>query len=229
MYRADTFRSKRLHVSAKYIDNGFFILQMSGSRHKDLTGKRFGSVVVVKFLRGGKSSYWECLCDCGNTLEKRLDGLQIMQSDKCKCRTAIPRIGGKKVSSYRIWSSMKERCQNQNHKCYEDYGGRGINVCDRWMKFENFLADMGDKPEGLSLDRVDNNKGYSKENCRWTTMAVQGSNKRNNIMLTHNGVTKTMAEWCRNAKISRGGLQKRLDIGWPFEKAISTPVRVRKE
>lgn len=108
---------------------------------------------------------------------------------------------------------MKSRCLNKNKKSYSDYGGRGIKVCDRWMKFENFLEDMGERPAGMSLDRIDNNGNYCKENCRWATNHQQANNKRSNRLVTFHGVTKSASEWADDLGINRATLYDRLYRG----------------
>ena len=120
---------------------------------------------------------------------------------------------------------MKGRCHNPNNKNYNDYGGRGITVCHRWQKFENFLADMGKRPVDMTLDRVDNNGNYSPENCQWATRAQQSNNKRCVQLFVHNNQAKSLAQWARLCGINTTTLQSRLKNGWSFELAISTPVR----
>jgi len=121
---------------------------------------------------------------------------------------------------------MKQRCNNPNFKYYSDYGGRGIKVCDRWLKFENFLADMGERPDGRTIERIDNDKGYSIENCRWATRIENANNKRNNRMITVDGETDTISNWCRRIGINKGTVKSRVyRLGWSYEKAITQPVR----
>ena len=133
--------------------------------------------------------------------------------------------GGKVSGTYYSHRSMLQRCYSKNHAAYERYGGRGITVCDRWLDFKNFLADMGERPKGCELDREDNNGNYCKENCRWVTRMVQGSNKRNNVHLTFEGVTLTLSQWSRIRDISLDTLWHRIKAGWPVEKAIQQPKR----
>ena len=112
---------------------------------------------------------------------------------------------------YRCWQSMKQRCLNKNDIGYKNYGGRGITVCPEWLNsFKNFYADMGKKPEGLSLDRIDNDGNYCKENCRWATLEEQHNNTRANRFLTYNNKTQTMAQWAREFNISSSTLFGRI-------------------
>lgn len=124
---------------------------------------------------------------------------------------------------YRIWANMVQRCTNTNNPRYADYGARGITVCKRWRKFENFLADMGMPPFGQTLDRKNNNRGYSKANCRWTDAFVQARNSRRAVNITINGVRRCISEWCTATGISYGLYKARTKRGWPQKKALSTP------
>lgn len=119
---------------------------------------------------------------------------------------------------------MKTRCLNSNAPNFYAYGGAGIGVDERWLCFDNFYADMGERPKGTSLDRIDNTKGYSKENCRWATPLKQGANKKNNLLITHEGVTKTSAQWATSLGLTKGTVWNRIKIlGWTEEKAVLTP------
>jgi hypothetical protein len=131
--------------------------------------------------------------------------------------------------TYTAWKHMKHRCYNKNNPYYKDYGGRGITVCDRWIVengFINFLEDMGESPPGLSIDRIDNNLGYSKENCKWSTNKEQTRNKRNNRLIVFGGRTQCLASWAEERMISPKILKERLDkLGWSIKKALTTPVK----
>ncbi len=117
---------------------------------------------------------------------------------------------------------MKKRCLLQTHDSYKNYGGRGITVCERWMKFENFYKDMGDPPERMTLERKNNNKGYSKRNCKWATMKEQSNNTRNNIRITFKNETHTATEWSEKVNLSIQLLLWRLRHGWSIEKTLTT-------
>jgi len=114
------------------------------------------------------------------------------------------------------------RCKNPNHPAFDSYGERGIQVCDRWLKFENFYADMGEKPDNHSLDRIDNNGSYCPENCKWSTVKEQNNNKRSNRLLTADGMTLNLAQWEVKQGLTKGALSNRLNRGWTLERVIST-------
>lgn len=124
---------------------------------------------------------------------------------------------------YNIWSSMLGRCLNENNPRYSFYGGRGIKVCKRWQSFTNFLADIGERPTGMSLDRINNDKGYSPSNCRWATRVQQMNNRRSCHNLTFNGMTMTIAQWARHTGIKRATIKSRiLYLKWDVQKALTT-------
>jgi len=120
---------------------------------------------------------------------------------------------------------MKQRCSNPNHLAYANYGGRGIGYCDRWERFENFLSDMGEKPKGKELDREDNSKGYSPDNCRWVEKIDNIMNRRCTKYLTVNGERRTWVEWANFANITRGALTMRLKRGWLPEETVGIKKR----
>lgn len=124
-------------------------------------------------------------------------------------------------STYSSWKEMNKRCYNKNCKAYSSYGARGITVCDRWRKsFKNFLEDMGFKSKNLSLDRIDNNSGYFKENCRWATKKVQARNRRSNHLIKINEEIKSLAEWSEKTNLNSDLIKARLKYGWTPEEAL---------
>ncbi len=121
---------------------------------------------------------------------------------------------------YSIWGGIIQRCHNEQCPAYPRYGGRGITVSDEWRTFENFYRDMGERPQGKSLDRSDNDKGYSKENCRWATPKEQARNTRKNLYITHKGQTYLLLEWAEQLGLKSFTLRKRLENGWSIKSAL---------
>jgi hypothetical protein len=131
--------------------------------------------------------------------------------------------GMSKTGIHKIWKSMRSRCDKPNDVAYNNYGGRGIRVCERWQKFINFFNDMGHKPVGKSIDRIDNNGDYSPENCHWVTQKEQCRNMRKNKMLKFNGETKCLSEWAEVTGFNKSTIAYRLNHGWSVEKALTQP------
>jgi len=126
---------------------------------------------------------------------------------------------------YRKWINMLCRCLNPKDINYKNYGARGITVCKRWHKFENFIEDMGLPKENETLDRVDNNKGYAKNNCRWVSYTVNSRNRRNNRIVTFQGKSKPIVQWAEELNMNRKTLVMRLNAGWSVERTLTTPTR----
>lgn len=197
----------------------------------NLKGLRFGQLTVVERAENrGNQTAWVCLCDCGNRCVVMSTHLKAGHTQSCGClqreRTSQAReIHGKSNSRlYRIWSNMKSRCYNPNTTYYQDYGGRGITVCDEWKDdFQAFYewAVLHGYSDDLTIDRKDNNLGYSPDNCWWTTRSKQQNNRRNNRYISYNGETLTITQWARKLGISQKVLFARLnDYHWDIEKSL---------
>jgi ribosomal protein S27E len=205
----------------------------------DLTGKVFGRWTVIKLDRKEKrSSFWEVKCECGTIKVVYRGSLTTGRSKSCGClcaeRISLAKTthghtaNGKTSLTYRTWVGMWSRCTNKNEDSYPHYGGRGILIDPQWEKFENFLSDMGVKPVGMSIERIDNDKNYCKENCRWATDIEQANNKRNSRILTHNNASMSLCSWARKVKISPKTIQDRLHSGWEVSRALDQQVRTPK-
>lgn len=125
--------------------------------------------------------------------------------------------------TYKSWHMMMQRCTNPNNQQYKDYGGRGIYVCQEWFEFAGFLASMGVRPEGTSIERIDNNSDYTPENCKWATRKEQQNNQRGNVWIEFNGETRTQSDWAERIGLKPHSLYQRLQHGWTVENALTTP------
>ncbi len=150
---------------------------------ENLTGRTFGELTVVsKAGSRGRKAHWWCTCACGRlSISVASSSLRSGNTSSCGCARGIHRhaLKAQHTATYNSWAAMKSRCLNPANPRYKDWGGRGITVCERWLSFGNFLTDMGEKPAGTSLDRIENAGNYEKSNCRWATPAQQAANTRN--------------------------------------------------
>ena len=189
----------------------------------DLTGERFGRLTITG--RAGSDAQrkptWRCICDCGNIVVVRGAALKSGHTRSCGCYShdIHTKHGEERTRLYAIWHSMKSRCFCKSHKFYSDYGGRGITVCEEWLSFANFrnwAYSTGYNPDApkweCTLDRIDYNGGYSPENCRWVSMEVQGSNKRNNRYFEFQGEVHSLKEWAEILGIKYQTLYARLTV-----------------
>lgn len=203
------------------------------SKEKDFTGKTINSVYVISKSRVEHTKYnvrvyWECRClKCGNVFEVRGDSLSgkrlIKTCPHCAKNTCR---GLSKTRIHAIWTTMLQRCNNENNPVYHSYGGRGIKVCERWLDFNNFYDDMiGSYSDNLTIDRIDCNGDYCKENCRWATRTQQGRNTRKCLRIKYHGQEKCLSEWCESLGLPYGTIKSRLRRGWGVAKAFETPFR----
>lgn len=189
----------------------------------DLSNRKFGKLTALERSHMGRyGTVWRCQCECGSVHYAL--GAELSRNRIKSCGCSQVKHEKAHTKTWRIWVQMRQRCDNANNKNYMHYGGRGIDYAPQWQDFIIFLADMGDCPTGMSLDRIDNNKGYSKENCRWTTQAHQSRNRRTNKMYTYNGTTLCLRDWENSLGLSKGALTKRLRR-MSFIQAVTTPYR----
>lgn len=203
------------------------------STYKDLRGQVFGRLTVVDLSHRSQTGkhHWTCICECGTS--RIVDGAAMLSGNtkSCGClkrevsAARSLRHGHYNSKTFRSWAEMKTRCQNVNRERFKHHGGRGIKVCERWQKFENFYADMGERPPGKTLDRIDNDGHYEPANCRWATPAEQARNTRRTVKITINGETKCQSDWSREFGISLSTVRTRVKAGWPWELALATPPR----
>ncbi len=203
-----------------------------GTKRIYLTGMRFGILTVLEEIpvrnKHGHILY-EVVCDCGKRKKVLGSSLRIGRSKSCNsCPLLLGTHGMYRTREYRIWCSMRTRCSNVNDSGYFRYGGRGIRVCDDWINsFSNFYRDMGNSM-GLSIDRIDVNGNYCKENCRWVDMKVQSRNRRNNNIFMYNGEDVCASEICEKINMPTSTFYNRIKRGWSIEDTINKPIRIKR-
>lgn len=205
------------------------------SRFPDLTGFSFNRLYVEEYVgHWSGSHWWRCVCSCGSEIYLRGVNLRNGSTRSCGCLRRegahTRRHGMTKTTEHKVWTELRQRCFNENDKGWPRYGGRGITVSPRWLGrrgFENFYEDMGTRPAGLSLDRIDNNGPYSPENCRWADRVTQARNRRSSALLTYDGRTQCLTAWAAEIGIPRATLSSRIRHGWSVERALTEPVHVK--
>lgn len=187
-----------------------------------------GIVVVGEPFRkpGKRIKYVVAVCDCGKQLELRVDTVKQRQS--CDARHCGSH-GMAGTPTYISWQAMLNRCQNPKHKNFYRYGQRGIKVCERWQQFAGFYADMGARPDGCTLDRVDGTKGYEPGNCRWADDRTQQRNRKDLKVVEYHGKQVLLVDAIKNAKAAEITVYQRIQKGWDPEKAIDTPACTRRK
>lgn len=200
---------------------------------KDLLGHQFGRLTVIeKSATKSKEgrAIWVCSCSCGNTVLVDTKSLTTQSTKSCGCyskevhKQIFTKHGESRSKLYFVWGDMKSRCADKKALPYKDYGGRGIFVCEEWMRsyesFRDWALNNGYR-QGLTLDRKDVDKGYCPENCRWVTMQVQCNNKRNNRFITYKNETHTISEWSKITGIGKEVIRYRLNAGWNVESILT--------
>lgn len=203
---------------------------------KDITGQVFGRLKVLQFsgINHYDRALWLCRCSCG--IQVTVVGCNLRRGNTVSCGCyAKDRISGSNFrhghavrnmesSTHRSWHSMRDRVLNSSHKSFKAYGGRGIKISPRWDCFENFLRDMGERPSGSTLGRINNSGDYEPGNCVWESSKAQANNRRSNIVLEFRGKTLTLAQWSSQLDIPYARLHKRIQgYGWSVERALTTP------
>lgn len=205
----------------------------------DMVGQKFGKLTVVAYDKTIKGiPYWNCICECGNTKSIARGHLvnKKIPTSSCGCiqkeyarnrtRTHGDSSRGNVSEEFKTWLRIKERCFNPKCRAYKDYMGRGITMSEEWKdSYETFLNDMGRKPSHKhSIDRIDNNGNYCKENCRWATIKEQNNNQRKNVYISIGDKTKTVAQWAEELNKNPKTIYNRLYNGWSAEDAVLKPV-----
>lgn len=203
----------------------------------DLVGAKFGRLRVVSFKGrdSHRTSLWLCHCECGNQHVVARNNLRSGDVRSCGClhdevagKSSVTH-GMSKTRAYAIWKAMVKRCENPRTGKWHRYGGRGIAVCPAWRNsFEQFFADMGHPPDGMSIERKDNDKGYSPDNCEWATAREQSRNKSNIRVIEAYGKRQTIVDWSNECGVSRSTIAKRLNAGVDPERAVSARVVIVK-
>lgn len=207
-------------------------------KHGNIKGNQYGRLVAIEKVENDKNNHkrWLCRCECGKDTIVLENDLVTGRTKSCGCyyadtrKTAAKTHGESRTRLFRIWVSMRNRCEKEYYQDYKYYGGRGITVCDEWNDYEVFAswANENGYADDLSIDRIDVNKGYSPDNCRWADAITQANNTRRNRMISYNGETKSLAMWARQYDLPQKLVRKRLENGWSVERTLNTPKRGAK-
>jgi len=201
-----------------------------------MANQRFGKLLVLEksgTKGAAKHIVWKCQCDCGNVAFVVGAYIRKGRVKSCGCGSTetyfnakrLTTHGMSKTRTYHIWQGMIQRTSIGSQKKPNLYVNKGITVCDHWKLFENFFTDMGEAPDGLSIDRIDGNQGYNPTNCRWATAKEQANNTSANLNLTYDGVTQSISMWAKQIGIKPNTLLYRIRRGWSIKRAITQTVR----
>jgi hypothetical protein len=191
----------------------------------NLKDQRFGRLLIIAFAHSLKGKrIWHTRCACGGNKAVTTTDLISGNIKSCGCLRlgSITKHGMYGTPTYRSWSGMIQRCFNSNNEQWDNYGGRGIEVCKRWLEFKNFLVDMGEKPKNTTIERVDNDGNYELDNCKWDTLKQQANNRRSSHCIQFHGQEKTLQQWSEETGIPSSTIRKRLKRGWGIERALTT-------
>lgn len=205
----------------------------------DIKGNKYGKLTVIRRAENAPKGIarWECKCDCGNVVTVRGNNLKSGEVKSCGCligannkERATHKMS--KTRLYRTWAAIKARCYYKSQPAYKSYGARGIKMCDEWLNsFEAFAewALSNGYKDDLTIERIDNDKGYAPDNCKWISLGEQANNRRSNIKITYQGETRNLFQWCRKFGKDYYSVHNRMyKLGWDFERAIFEPVHVEK-
>jgi hypothetical protein len=203
---------------------------MKKDKAPSLAGERFCRLSVIDRAPSDRkgNAAWHCVCDCGAKRTVLAQSLKSGATQSCGCLSkeilsSMATHGRSKDRDYKAWHGMVQRCTNPSHHKWPRYGGRGISICAEWMSFKGFIAGMGERPKGLTIDRINNDGNYEPENCRWATQKTQGSNRGNNRRFTIDGADMTLSDAARRYGISLSAVRGRLSRGWLPALAFKTP------
>jgi hypothetical protein len=196
-------------------------------RREDLSGMVFGRWTALQPMRntGMRGTQWLCRCSCGH--QQRVSTISLKHGNSKGCRacyvaTKVRKHGMADTSmkEYRQWRDMRQRCNSSHHKLFPYYGGRGISICSEWDDFSKFHSDMGSCPQAMTLERIDNDANYSRDNCKWASWAEQARNKRNNNWQTSRGIRLIVADWATQLQVDPKTIMKRIKQGWTMDQVV---------
>ncbi len=201
----------------------------------DITGSSFGGWTVLAYLGSlGKAARFLCRCDCGEVRVLAGNRLRQHAGTECTGRHANDGVvashlhtSGGASGTYRSWQAMRGRCERPSNAAWPRYGGRGIRVCDEWRRFDRFLFDMGPRPDGAWIERIDNDGPYCLANCRWSTPSENSRNRSNTKLVEYRGESRPLIAWCEMLDLDYASVNVRMNRGWTADRAFATPTRRR--